>query len=133
MRYSRQKEIIFEGLKKFCIHPDAEELYLRLKGENPQLSLATVYRNLNKMAADGEIKKICGLSGKSHYDHNTHEHFHVICAECGKIDDLAGDVVNDLKKTIKEKSDYKIFSYDIIVKGLCPDCKEKGLHDGFER
>ena len=60
-RYSKQREKIKEGLEKFCFHPTAEQLYSKLKPDNPALSLATVYRNLNELSKRGEIKKIEGL------------------------------------------------------------------------
>ena len=122
MRNSKQKEIIKAGLEKFCIHPTAEELYLHLKPENPSLSLATVYRNLNKLTQKGEIKKIEGLSDQIHYDHNNSEHFHMICVECNKVRDLPSDMSNSLKEVLGNQNDFEVLSYDIIVKGKCNNC-----------
>ena len=77
MNYSRQREIILETLKKNVVHPTAEYLYGILQEKAPNISLATLYRNLNQLAENGIIKKIDGLEAPSHFDHNTHEHFHV--------------------------------------------------------
>lgn len=125
MRYSQQRENIKIGLEKFCIHPSAEELYIKLKPQNPNLSLATVYRNLNQLAETGDIKRIDGLSGQVHYDHNTSEHFHIICIECGKIMDLPPEMSSSLKEILGNQSKFEILSYDILVKGLCEKCKGK--------
>ena len=54
-RYSRQRELIFEALKASHEHPTAEMMYQWLKPENPNLSLGTVYRNLNLLADEGAI------------------------------------------------------------------------------
>ena len=51
-RYSRQRELIFETLKGTDRHPTAEMVYQWLKPENPNLSLGTVYRNLNLLAEE---------------------------------------------------------------------------------
>ena len=131
MRNTKQKEIIKQGLEDFCIHPTAEELYLHLKAENPALSLATVYRNLNKLAKKGEIKKIEGLSEQIHYDHNNFEHFHIICTECNKIMDLPSEMADSLKNILNNQNNFKVLSYDIIVKGLCSNCEEKGQKNGI--
>lgn len=125
MRYSQQRENIKKGLEKFCIHPSAEELYIKLKPQNPNLSLATVYRNLNYLATKGEIKRIDGLSGQVHYDHNTCEHFHAICSECGNIMDLPCEMAEGVKKVLKNQNDFEITSYDILVKGVCKNCIRK--------
>jgi Fur family peroxide stress response transcriptional regulator len=130
MRYSKQRENIKKGLEKFCIHPTAEELYFELKPHNPNLSLATVYRNLNQLAKLGEIKKIEGLSGQVHYDHNNDEHFHMICLKCNKIIDLPPQIAESLKLTLKKQSEFEILSYDILVKGLCSGCKADEIKKG---
>lgn len=122
IRYSKQRENIKAGLKKYCIHPSAEELYMKLKPTNPELSLATVYRNLNKLASIGEIKKIEGLSEEVHYDHNTCEHFHMICNVCGKVEDLFFEPER-LKQVLSTQNEFEIISYDILVKGICKKCR----------
>lgn len=129
MRYSQQRENIKNGLVKYCMHPTAEELYLELKPQNPALSLATVYRNLNQLADLEEIKRIEGLSGQVHYDHNICEHFHLICIDCGKVEDLFFEP-EKLKSILKQQNKFEILSYDIIVKGRCKECQQKGKRHG---
>ncbi len=124
-KYSKQREIIKAGLIEYCIHPTAEQLYAKLRPENPNLSLATVYRNLKYLAQTGEIKRIEGLSGQVHYDHNNTEHFHLICVECECITDLPAEMSESLKATLKDIKGFEIYSYDIIVKGICDKCKAK--------
>ena len=58
MRYSKQRELILQTLQKNAIHPSAEQLYELIKREEPAISLATVYRNLNLLAQQKIIKKI---------------------------------------------------------------------------
>jgi len=128
-RYSKQRENIKKGLEKFCIHPTAEELYIKLKPKNINLSLATVYRNLNQMSVSGEIKKIEGLSEQVHYDHNNTEHFHMICIKCGKVEDLFFEP-EKLKQVLNQQNEFEILSYDILVKGICKNCKSKCQQKG---
>ena len=49
-RYSRQRELIYQCLLHTNQHPTAEMIYSWLKPENPNLSLGTVYRNLNLLS-----------------------------------------------------------------------------------
>ncbi len=130
VRYSKQREIIKKGLENFCIHPTAEQLYIKLKSQNSALSLATVYRNLNQLAEQGEIKKIEGLSEQVHYDHNTSEHFHIICLKCGLIEDLFFKP-EQLNLILNKQNEFEILSYDILVKGICKKCQKKGDHNGI--
>ena len=102
MNYSRQREIILETLKSNVVHPTAEYLYAILKAKAPNISLATLYRNLNQLADNGVIKKIDGLEAPSHYDHNTHEHYHFICDECKRVFDVSSDVAPNIVQKTEE-------------------------------
>ncbi len=123
MNYSRQRQVITEALEDNVVHPTAEYLYGILKQTEPNLSLATLYRNLNKMADAGMIKKIEGLDGKAHYDHNTHEHYHFICSKCGRVVDINSNIASNLAHEAESETGCKIESYDIILKGICQDCR----------
>ncbi len=124
MKYSKQKEIILDGLINNAVHPTAECLYTILKPENPNLSLATVYRNLNKLADNKIIKKISGLDTSEHYDHNTSDHYHMICENCKKIYDIPSNIAADLKLEVEKITNHKINNYDIVFKGICEDCRK---------
>ena len=71
MNYSVQNEIILNTLKENAVHPTAETLCSIIKEENPKIGVATVYRNLNKLADKGIIKRIDRLESATHFDHNT--------------------------------------------------------------
>ncbi|MBE7706572.1 MAG: transcriptional repressor [Cyanobacteria bacterium SIG30] len=122
-RNTYQKEIILKTLQEFVVHPSAEELYKKISENYPEIGIATVYRNLNKMASDGTIKKIEGLSSQSHFDHNTFEHFHFICEKCGKIFDIPKEVAPEIVKKVEDNMGFKILNYDVILSGICKNCK----------
>ena len=96
MNYSRQREVILDTLKSNVVHPTAEYLYAVLKEKEPNISLATLYRNLNQLADNGVIKKIDGLETSSHFDHNIHEHYHMICDKCRRVLDVSSEVAPDI-------------------------------------
>ena len=125
MNYSRQREIILETLQANVVHPTAEYLYAVLKAKAPNISLATLYRNLNQLADNGVIKKIDGLEAPSHYDHNTHEHYHFICDECKRVFDVSYDVAPDIVRKTEEETGFIVKKHDIIFNGICRDCLEK--------
>ncbi len=123
MNYSRQREIILDTLKSNAVHPTAEYLYSILQKENFKISLATLYRNLNQLAEHGIIKKIDGLEPSSHYDHNTHAHYHFICDNCKKIYDINSDIAPELVRRAEEETDFKVLGHDIVFHGICSECK----------
>ena len=79
MRNTKQKDVILNALRKLETHPSADELYKYIREEHAEIGVATVYRNLGKLAENGEIRKITGLDGSSRYDWNLEPHYHFFC------------------------------------------------------
>lgn len=127
MKYSKQRELILKVLSENIVHPTAEFVYEIIKKEMPNISLATVYRNLNQLAANGVIKKAEGLDGRVHFDHNTHQHYHFICSRCNKIYDVPYDIAPDLGQKVFARTGMTVKNYDLCFKGICSDCQNKNI------
>ncbi len=127
MNYSRQREIIFDTLRRHAIHPTAERLYNIIKGEQPDsnIGIATVYRNLRRMANSGSIKKISGLEDAEHFDHNTHTHYHFLCKKCNRVFDIDAKVAPEIIENTQKETGFIINSYDIVFHGICKDCQKE--------
>ena len=123
MKYSRQRELILKTLRENAIHPTAEQLYQFVRSQEPTISLATVYRNLNNLAEIGLIKKIEGLENMVHFDHQTHEHYHFICSKCHQIYDIPCDVAPNLATLVEKQTGMNVTYYDISFRGICNYCK----------
>lgn len=127
LRQTKQKDIIMQALYRIPGHPTAEILYAALKQEHPNLSLATVYRNLNQFANDGLVQKLEFPSEPARFDIHAHEHPHAICRECGKIFDVPADtlmpVTSYIAQVISEDLEFEVESLEIFASGLCAACK----------
>ncbi len=123
MKYSKQREIILDFVKTNLVHPSANYVYANLKKEHPNLSLGTVYRNLNKLSEHGLIQKIEVADAPDRFDGNVTPHFHAICVKCGQMYDfeLDSQVVN-LKDSIRGKEISEVVACDISVKCVCHNC-----------
>lgn len=124
MKYSRQRDLILKTLQTNTVHPTADYIYSLLKESEPNLSLATVYRNLNLLAENGIIRKIEGLDGATRFDHNTHNHYHFICSQCNKVYDVPYDIAPELAEKVLARTGLVVQSYDITFNGICPDCNK---------
>ncbi len=87
---SRKREAILDCLRQTDVHPSAEWVYRRLKPRIPDLSLATVYRNLALFKQEGLICSLGVVQGLERFDGDTSPHVHFICTGCGRILDLPG-------------------------------------------
>lgn len=123
MNYSKQREIILNTLQNNVVHPTAEYIHEILKKTEPNISLATVYRNLNQLASIGTIKKIEGLEQSVHYDHNTHEHYHFICDKCKKVYDVTAEIAPGIEIKTHTKTGFTILGHEITFHGICKECQ----------
>ncbi len=106
-------------------HPTAAELYDEIRKTYPQISLGTVYRNLNSMADGGEILRISFPDIPDRFDPNIHEHCHVACIKCGKVFDtvpLPPDLINLINEKTQEITGVKITEQILFMRGICREC-----------
>ena len=85
LKYSRQREAIKENLMSRRDHPTADAVYLSIREEYPNISLGTVYRNLQLLTELGELQKIRVGDGLDHFDADTSTHYHFYCNKCGAV------------------------------------------------
>lgn len=123
MKYSRQREAVRDVLMKHHDHPTADAVYAELKKTEPNISLATVYRNLNLLASTGEIKKLAFPFGADHFDAVMTEHYHFVCQKCGKVYDVPMETANDLNAEAERHVPGKVTSHNLVFYGVCDACK----------
>lgn len=124
-KYSKQRERILDLLQNTGMHPTATWIYDQLKKEFPDLSLGTVYRNLNILIEQGLVKKIDFGSTFDRFDANTSEHYHFICERCGAIYDLKMPVISSLNKKVEEEGNFEVHHHRIEFYGICEKCKRE--------
>lgn len=125
MRYSKQRETILDIVCKSRSHPTAEMVYNQVKLEIPNISLGTVYRNLNVLAEKGLIKRISIPQDVDHFDHRNDEHYHFCCTECHKLFDLPVDRIDELKSRLEKDEEVIITDYEVLFYGICKTCQSK--------
>jgi Fur family ferric uptake transcriptional regulator len=67
---TRQRKVILEEIRKTDSHPTADELYQRVRQRLPHVSLGTIYRNLETLAASGLIQKLEMGGSQKRFDGN---------------------------------------------------------------
>ena len=92
LKYSRQRESIKHFLAETKEHPTADTVYLHVKKQFPNISLGTVYRNLNLLTDLGEAVKISTPTGGDRFDGRLEPHNHFLCTKCGRLLDLDLDM-----------------------------------------
>ena len=105
-------------------HPNAAQLYEKVKAQFPTMSQATVYKTLTLLKEMGQVFEI-DLHGDSHYDGNRPQpHPHLICTRCNQIVDGELDLEQASIRRLEETSGYQITRSQIAFYGLCPECQK---------
>lgn len=124
MNYSRQRETVLSVLKSTKDHPSADWIYSECKKVIPNIGLATVYRNLEQLVAQGKVIKVPVGQDRERYDADISLHCHGACPVCGKVwdEDISSPLRDSLNAECeKNNSD----GYSLTFFRVCGDCKAK--------
>ena len=122
MRYSRQRHLVKDVLQKSHQHLSADQIFRMVKDTDPNISIATVYRNLNQLVEIGEIVKLNVPDAAGYYDGNNHPHFHMQCEQCGGILDIPGGILPDIKQLVAKATKFEVSESLLFFKGTCEVC-----------
>lgn len=124
MNFSKQRESILNYLRNTKEHPTAERIYADLKPSLPNLSLATVYRNLGRLCETGTVVRLSTGDKTDHFDADTSDHQHFVCTSCGTVSDMFFELPQEILNQNLGDS-FVANYYKLYVYGICKDCSEK--------
>ncbi len=126
-KLTRQRRIIVGTLLR-CrdTHPSAEELHQLVREELPEVGLATVYRTLDLLERLDVIRGVNFGDGRTRYELTSelHQHHHVVCGRCGRIEEVDEDLLGDVEDRIAERTGFTILDHDLKLYGICLDCRQ---------
>ena len=117
----RKRNAILTCLQGTDLHPSAEMVHEMLQAEHPDISLATVYRNLAKFKAEGKIMSVATVRGVERFDGNTDPHVHFICTQCESVIDLHQIPMPSYDAS--ECGGCRIEKAALTFTGLCGNCQ----------
>lgn len=122
-RNTRQRAVIMEILRQGGSHPTAEAVYHEARKSLPNISLGTVYRNLNFLREQGMVREIrTNSESSSLFEGKCSPHAHFHCTKCQAVFDIPlPHCLEELEwKQKPEISTVK--SLDLHVVGACRGC-----------
>ncbi|WP_343009478.1 Fur family transcriptional regulator [Clostridium celatum] len=122
LKLTPQRLAVYQYLKGTLDHPSAETIYKALQPNYPTMSLATVYKTLKTLVEIGLVQELNVGEGNFRYDANYHEHAHVQCVNCGKVEDIDFIDFSSLNNLVEEKTNYKIKFNKLFFYGECNEC-----------
>ncbi len=107
-------------------HLSADEVHKRLGDRGNPIGIATVYRTLALLEKLKLVRRINLDDGCTRYqvhdDDNKHEHHHMICQRCGKVEDFEDDLLDVLEVSVLNQYGFVVQDHRVKLYGLCRDC-----------
>ena len=122
----RKRNAILACLQGTTSHPSAEMVYEMLQKEHPDISLATVYRNLARFKSQGLVSSVATVRGVERFDATTQPHVHFICSSCDAVIDLPQmEIPESLSAEAEASSGCRVQDCRLTFTGLCGKCASK--------
>ncbi len=125
LRYTKQRQIIWDELRSSNKHRDAEEIFITLRKHGLKISRATIYRTIDVLVKNNLIDKLEIGDGRARFEYNDRflHHDHLICTSCGKIIEFHNNEIEVLQTKIAKKYNFKILHHNHQLYGICEDCR----------
>ena len=124
-KHFRKRDAILQCVRSTDAHPSADWVFEHVKEQMPDISLATVYRNLSLFKEQGLITSLGTVKGVERFDGNTEPHVHFICTQCGDVQDLPEiSVPEELNSAVAQSSGGRVDNCQLSFTGICGECRK---------
>jgi Fe2+ or Zn2+ uptake regulation protein len=124
-RLTRPRRVILDTVRASEAHPSAATIYRQVRRRLPSVSLATVYRNLRMLAAEGLLTERADLAGMR-FDGNTTPHDHFTCVACGRIYDVPAGDARGVRARVASRTGFEVLVHRFEFYGRCGACRRPG-------
>jgi Fe2+ or Zn2+ uptake regulation protein len=122
LRLTEPRRVILDAVRATDAHPSASMVYRRVRRRLPRVSLATVYRNLRRLAAEGFLLERAGVDGLR-FDGNTGRHDHFTCVSCRRIFDVPPASYGRARRRIAARLGFEVLDHRVEFSGVCAACR----------
>lgn len=123
LNYSSKRTAIYNAIKNTKQHPSARMVYESLKGEYPNLSLGTVYRNISLFKENGDVVSVASVNGEERIDADLTPHGHFICNCCGRVFDVFEEELTAVNTSLEEDG-FDVEGCCVNFYGKCKKCSK---------
>ena len=122
LKFTHQRYLVYRAMVSTKEHPSVETVWRRVRQEAPAISRDTVYRTLAALERRGLVSRVPGVGEEGRFDGDPTPHHHLVCLECGRIEDffMAEVGLADLPPSVADWG--HPHDAQIVVRGVCRTC-----------
>ncbi len=131
LKLTPQRARVFDRAFETEEHFSAERLYDWLREEggdgSSAVSRATVYRTLQLLLEGGFVESLDTGRGEVVYEHTlgvSHHHDHMVCIECGRIEEFHDERIEELQQDACTAKGFELVRHTLRLMGYCPECRK---------
>ena len=127
-RATRQRDAITSAIESAKRPLSPQEVLEAARAAVRGMGLATVYRNLKRLVAEGTVQVITLPGESSRYEiRESAHHHHFQCTTCRRVYDVPGCPGN-LRRLAPRG--FKVDHHDVTLYGRCSDCGKRAVRAG---
>ena len=123
---SKQREYILKAFYEDGGHLTPEDIFVSIKKTCKNASISSIYRILSFLEKEGFVKSLeIDKSGKRYEIASGLHHDHIICVECGKIEEFCNEEIEKLQVEVTHSYKAKLVGHDMLLYVVCESCLAK--------
>jgi Fur family ferric uptake transcriptional regulator len=118
LRMTDQRRTIAQVISACDDHPDVEELHRRATAQDPNISIATVYRTVKLFEEYGILERLDFRDGRARYeDADRDHHDHLIDIVSGDVIEFVDREIERLQRRVAERFGYELVGHRLELYG----------------
>lgn len=124
-RNTIQRTLVLDAVRSLRNHPTSADVYDVVSRKHPNISRATVYRNLGVLAARGDVLRVEVPGGADRYDFRNDPHYHARCRVCGAVVDVEAPEAARLPGCAQVPDGFIVEGHQVMFSGVCAQCAHR--------
>jgi Fur family ferric uptake transcriptional regulator len=123
---ARREVVEFLGRQDCCL--SAQEIYDGVRSSGVRVGIASVYRALEGLDALGLVQRVDFGDSVSRFepaDPGGDHHHHLVCGECGKVEQFADPALEAVLERVAGGRGYNVAGHEVVLRGACEDCRPR--------
>ena len=121
MRMTPQRQLVLDAVRSLG-HATPEQICQRVQETAPTVNITTIYRTLDLLDRLGLVRHTHLGHGAPNYSVDDHQHVHLVCHVCGRIDEIPCELLDPLVGTLRDRDGFELDATHLALSGTCRDC-----------
>jgi Fur family ferric uptake transcriptional regulator len=119
-----QRQLVLDAVQELD-HATPEQICASVQRVAPAVNITTIYRTLDLLEKLGLVRHTHLGHGAPTYSVHEHEHLHLVCHWCGKVDEVPTELLDELAGVLEKRHGFRLDAAHVALSGACAGCAEQ--------